>query len=182
MPFQQALPTWAAINNFNCADFNNTMSFFGSKARRFRIEGKFVPVFWSPVHFPNQPGTMGILCDPKHPALADFPTEENSDWQWWDPVLHSRSVILDGIRATPIVRVIDNFDRNHSLANVFEARVGDGRLIFCAIDIATNLEHRPVARQLRTSLLRYAAGSQFAPQAEISPAELTQLLQSPPVP
>lgn len=28
------------------------------------IEGKFVPVFWSPVHFPTQAGTMGLLCDP----------------------------------------------------------------------------------------------------------------------
>ena len=24
------------------------------------IEGKFVPVFWSPIHFPKQAGSMGI--------------------------------------------------------------------------------------------------------------------------
>ncbi|HEY0946890.1 MAG TPA: hypothetical protein VGD81_16535, partial [Opitutaceae bacterium] len=36
------------------------------------IEGRFVPVFWSPLHFPKQPGTMGILCDPAHPALREF--------------------------------------------------------------------------------------------------------------
>ncbi|MDA1044929.1 MAG: beta-galactosidase, partial [Verrucomicrobia bacterium] len=29
------------------------------------------------------PGTLGILCDPAHAALADFPTEFHSHWQWW---------------------------------------------------------------------------------------------------
>ena len=29
------------------------------------------------------PTTLGILCDPRHPALANFPTEFNSNWQWW---------------------------------------------------------------------------------------------------
>src|SRR5690606_18685782 len=47
------------------------------------VEGRFAPVFWSPVHFPDQPGTMGILCDPQHPALDDFPTDAYSNWQWW---------------------------------------------------------------------------------------------------
>ena len=37
------------------------------------LPGRFLPVFWSPVWFPTQkPNTMGILCDPKHPALAAF--------------------------------------------------------------------------------------------------------------
>lgn len=143
------------------------------------IEGKFVPVFWSPVHFPKQPGTMGILCDPTHPALREFPTEFHSDWQWWDPALRSRSVVLDGLAVTPIVRVIDNFTRNHSLANVFEARVGRGRLLFCAVDITHDLETRPVARQLRASLLRYAGSPEFAPQPELTPEALRTLIVAP---
>lgn len=140
------------------------------------VEGKFVPVFWSPVHFPNQPGTMGLLCDPAHPALRDFPTESHSDWQWWDPALRSRNVVLDGTTATPIVRVIDNFMRNHSLANVFEAKVGNGRLLFCAIDIANDLDRRPVARQLRASLLRYAASPEFVPQSALAVDALRALI------
>jgi len=142
------------------------------------IEGKFVPVFWSPVHFPKQPGTMGILCDPAHPALRDFPTEFHSDWQWWDPALRSRSVVLDGTNATPIVRVIDNFMRNHSLANVFEARIGNGRLLFCAIDITSELDARPVARQLRASLLRYIASTEFAPQSTLTSDALRAMIIS----
>lgn len=140
------------------------------------IPGRFVPVFWSPVHFPNQPGTMGVLCDPADPALREFPTEFYSDWQWWDPVLHSRSVVLDGSGARPIVRVIDNFMRNHSLANVFEARVGRGRLLFCAIDITDQLDRRPVARQLRASLLHYAASPDFAPRSTLAVPALRAMI------
>jgi hypothetical protein len=140
------------------------------------LPGRFVPVFWSPVHFPDQPGTMGLLCDPQHPALQKFPTESHSDWQWWDPILHSRSVVIDGLPVTPIVRVIDNFGRNHALANVFEAKIGTGRLLFCAIDVTSDLEHRPVARQLRASLLSYLRGETFRPAGELSPEQLEALL------
>lgn len=142
------------------------------------IEGRFAPVFWSPLHFPKQPGTMGILCDPAHPALRAFPTDFHSDWQWWDPIRRSRSVVLDGLGVAPIVRVIDNFARNHSLGNLFEARVGPGRLLFCAIDITSDLDRRPAARQLRTSLLSYVASDAFAPTSGLSPVQLESLIVS----
>lgn len=32
---------------------------------------------------PVSPGTMGLLIDEKHPALADFPTEFHTNWQWF---------------------------------------------------------------------------------------------------
>lgn len=75
------------------------------------LEGKFVQVFWSPVHFPNQAGTMGIWCDPSHPALADFPTENHSNWQWWDVCKKAKTLVLDSLDAgiEPIVRMTDNF-------------------------------------------------------------------------
>ena len=62
------------------------------------IEGKFVPVFWSPVHFPNQAGTMGVLCNPTHPALADFPTDMHTDWQWWDLNINSTTLVVDSLQ------------------------------------------------------------------------------------
>ncbi|MDF9832668.1 hypothetical protein M2103_000882 [Ereboglobus sp. PH5-5] len=142
------------------------------------IDGKFVPVFWSPVHFPEQPGTMGMLCDPKHPALKNFPTGEHSDWQWWDLALKSKSVRIDGLSVTPIVRVIDNFARNHSLAAVFEARIGNGRLLFCTIDLDADLQTRPPARQLRNSILGYMAGDSFNPNPEMKPDELGGMILS----
>ena len=47
------------------------------------VIGSFMPTFWNMRLF-NQIGTLGLLCDPKHPALAEFPTEKHSDWQWAD--------------------------------------------------------------------------------------------------
>ena len=47
------------------------------------LEGSFMPAFWNMRLF-NQTGTLGILCQPDHPALKGFPTEEHSNWQWAD--------------------------------------------------------------------------------------------------
>jgi hypothetical protein len=140
--------------------------------------GKFLPVFWSPVWFPNrQPATMGILCDPKHPALAQFPTEFYSDWQWYDLLDKSRSVMLDSTPPNfrPIVQVIDNFARNGKLGNLFEARVGRGRLLVCTIDLPGLAEKSPAARQLLRSLYGYAGSSAFQPASELAPALLESL-------
>ncbi|UMB59212.1 glycoside hydrolase family 2 [Lutibacter sp. A80] len=131
------------------------------------IEGRFVPVFWSPVHFPNQPATMGLLLDDKHLAFSSFPTSTHTDWQWWDLCINSKSIITDSLNVTPIVRVIDNFVTNHNLATVFEAKVGKGKLIFSSIDLMSNLIDRPVARQLRFSLLEYMNSNEFNPSKNL---------------
>lgn len=141
------------------------------------LEGKFVPVFWSPVHFPNQAGTMGLLCDPDHPAFTNFPTDFHSNWQWWDLNKNSRVVFLDSILgANPILINIDNFNRNSSLASVFEARVGEGQLLFCTMDLSTDIESRIVAKQLLFSLLHYMNSGDFNPSGQISPEQIKSLI------
>ncbi len=141
------------------------------------IDGRFVPVFWSPVHFPNQPSTMGLLMDPNHPAFNDFPTSGYTEWQWWDLSVHSKSIVIDSLNVTPIVRVIDNFVTNHHLANVFEANVGKGKLVYSSIDLVNNLDERPVARQLRSSLLKYMESEEFNPSGRVEMDELDFLGQ-----
>ncbi len=138
------------------------------------VEGRYAPVFWSPVHFPNQPGTMGLLIDANHPALHNFPTDSYSNWQWWDLVRHSKTMIIDslGLDIQPIVRPIDNFFKNRRMAAIIEAKVGKGKLILCSMDIHTDLEKRTVAKQLRFSLSRYAAGKTFNPTALLTAQEL----------
>ena len=143
------------------------------------LRGRFLPVFWSPIWFPKQkPNTMGILCDPKHPALADFPTEFYSNWQWCELLDHSRSIILDDTPAEfrPVVQVIDNFARNHKLGVIFEARVGPGRLLVCSIDLPGLAKEQPAARQLLASLQHYAGSEAFHPQSESSVQALDKLL------
>jgi hypothetical protein len=150
------------------------------------LEGKFLPVFWSPVHFPKQAGTMGLLCNPKHPALADFPTDMHSDWQWWNLVKRSRVMVLDSIpQVTPIVESVDNFVNNRRLTQVFEAKVlckakrhsraGEGSLIFSSIDLLTDA-NLPELRQMQYSLVRYMLSSEFHPTNSLSESDLRTLL------
>ena len=128
------------------------------------IEGKFVPVFWSPVHFPNQASTMGVLCDPKHPALADFPTEMHTDWQWWDLNINSTTMVVDSLKGgSPIVEMVDNFVNNRRLASLYEGSVGKGKLILATFDLEKSLDKRPVARQMLVSILKYMNSSSFNP-------------------
>lgn len=146
------------------------------------VQGRFAPVFWSPVHFPNQPGTMGLLCNPKHPALQNFPTEYYSNWQWWDLVTSSKTMIIDSLPdMEPIVRVIDNFLKNRKMANIIEAKVGSGKLVLVAADITRDLDKRPAARQLRYSLLQYMNGKDFNPSTVLSEHQLQYLFNKPTV-
>jgi len=141
--------------------------------------GSFTPVFWSPAWFPQQAaGTMSILCDPRHPALAAFPTEAYTNWQWYDLLTRSRSMVLDDTPANfrPIVQVVDNFTRNHKLGNLLEARAGDGRLMVCSINLWQDLERRPEARQLLHSILRYCGSPGFQPRQRLSFDELASFL------
>jgi len=132
------------------------------------LDGRFVPVFWSPVYFPNQPGTMGILCDPTHPALKYFPTDMHSNWQWQDICKSGKTLVLDSLESIqPIVRMVDNFFKNRNLGLVFEAKVGNGKLLICSPDVYIDIENRPVARQLRYSLTRYIASDAFDPRQSL---------------
>jgi len=150
------------------------------------IKGSFQTDFWCFPMFRRgaerlgievAPGTLGFLCDPKTPALAEFPTEFHSNWQWWHLVKNSRPIILDDTPAgyRPIVQAIDNFERNHKLGLIFETRVGKGTMLICAIDLLGQ-QDKPAARQLLHSLLRYLDSAAFAPKAELDADLLKKLL------
>ncbi len=132
------------------------------------LEGKFSPVFWSPVHFPKQAGTMGILCNPSHKAFEHFPTEMHTNWQWWSLLKRSSTLVIDSYpEITPLIEMIDNFFANRKLCNTFEAKVGAGRLLFTTIDLVNDMESRPEAKQLKYSLLKYMESEAFCPSNQI---------------
>lgn len=138
----------------------------------------FSSIFWNTAWTNGQkPHTLGIICDPKNPALADFPTEYHSNWQWWDAMSHSNAISLEhfsnGIK--PIVRVIDDWVTNRQLALVFEAKVGNGKIIISGIDFNSDLSTRPEARQLLYSLKKYMAGGQFHPTLVLTAEQIEQL-------
>jgi hypothetical protein len=141
-------------------------------------KGKFVPVFWSPIHFPKDPGTMGLLIKSKHKALADFPTDNYSNWQWWDLTTKGKALNVASLPdEANIVRQIDNFVTNNNLSSLFEVKVGKGQLIFCSMNIVTDLEKRPQAKQLKYSLLKYMNGNSFNPSYRVQVSELSNLFK-----
>jgi hypothetical protein len=145
----------------------------------------FSSIFWNTAWTGRQaPHTLGILCDPEHPALGAFPTDSHSDWQWWYLVSRAGAMILDDLPKAlrPTVQVIDDWFTNRRLALVFEARVGEGRLLVTSIDLTTGLEGNVVARQMRRSLLDYVAGERFDPAVSLTPAQVRTVLATGPPP
>jgi hypothetical protein len=130
----------------------------------------FSSIFWNTAWTNGQaPHTLGILVNPSHPALAEFPTEYHSNYQWWDAMSHSGAINLTTFPATvkPIVRVIDDWFTNRPLALIVEGKVGKGKILISGIDLTTDLDKRPEAQQLLFSLKKYLAGEKFNPQVEI---------------
>lgn len=125
---------------------------------------------------PVSPGTLGILTDPDHPALADFPTEFHTNWQWFPIIKQSYPMILDRLPDDyrPIVQVIDNVERNHKLGLLFEFKVGNGKLLVCMSDLKA-VQDKPEARQFYRSLLEYMESPAFAPSYSLSAKDLQDL-------
>jgi hypothetical protein len=144
-----------------------------------RVALGFSSIFWNTAWTGRQaPHTLGILCDPKAGALAEFPTEYHSNWQWWYLVSQAGAMILDPLPAElrPTVQVIDDWVTNRRLGLVFEARVGQGKLLVCSIDLERELDQNPVARQMRQSLLDYMASPQFKPSVRVTPDQIRSLM------
>ncbi|NLZ06283.1 MAG: hypothetical protein GXY19_14025 [Phycisphaerae bacterium] len=144
------------------------------------VPAGFTTIFWNTQWTNGQPPhTLGVLCDPEHPALSGFPTEFHSNWQWQDLIRNSKAMVLDAFSAElePIVQVIDDWNRNRKLGLVFEGAVGDGKLLVCSIDLRTDLEKRPAARQMLRSLLSYMDSAAFQPELTLQVETLDGLLK-----
>ena len=139
------------------------------------IEGTYCTDFWNYPMFNSisvsmnkatPVGTLGLLVENKHPSLAQFPSENYSTAQWYDIVSASRAAILDGTGIEPIVRTIDNCERNHNLGTIFEVKTGGGSLLVCTANLDGEPNSLPCI-QLMKSLLDYAASENFKPEQTV---------------
>lgn len=124
-----------------------------------------VPVFWNRLMSPGWSRMLGLHIEGAHPAFADFPTAEHCDWQWTELTRGARALNLSRLpmETRPLVSAIDDWNRNWRLAMLLEANVGAGHLMVCMFDLEKDLGKRPVARQLRSSLLHYLSTSPEKP-------------------
>lgn len=135
----------------------------------------FSSIFWNTSWTNNQPPhTLGILCNPKHPALKEFPTDYYSNWEWQDGMSHSNAIRLDSISSDikPIVRIIDDWFTARPLGLIFECKAGNGSLLVSGIDLLTDQEKRPEAKQLLYSLEAYMNTPAFKPVVPVKTEKL----------
>ena len=138
----------------------------------------FSSIFWNTSWTKGQkPHTLGILTNPEHPALAEFPTEYHSNWQWWDAMSNSNAIVLDEFTPDlkPIVRIIDDWFENRRTALIFEAKVGKGKLLLSGVDLHSDLNERPEAEQLLFSLKKYMTSDTFDPSVTLQSDDLKGL-------
>jgi hypothetical protein len=101
--------------------------------------------------------------------LKLFATSFHSDWQWWELMSKSHALDLtDGPNdLEPIVQIIDDAAKSRRLGAVIEAKAGRGKLLATSFDLVSEPQSRLAARQLRASLLSYAASPEFDPKNEL---------------
>jgi hypothetical protein len=153
------------------------MLFLASDANlKNHFPGKFLPSFWSPAYFKDRDQGMGILLDPAHAAFKLFPTDAYTDWQWHGILEQSFVMNLEKLPpiSSPPIRIIDGYNLNRKLALAFEARVGKGKMVVCAANLADKLEARIEAGQLRESILAYMQSTAFQPSLNLDPELLSK--------
>ena len=138
----------------------------------------FWNIFWSRNHFPSMLRPMGIYCDPAHPALAQFPTRDHSQFQWYGLLTGAYAINLNKLPFAfePTVFIIDDFNLSHRLGVVLEARVGQGSLLVSTLNLGRKGERTLPQRQMLKSLLVRAGARDFAPNQTLTLEQLDQVL------
>jgi len=138
------------------------------------------PVFWNTSWFKMRPPhTTGVLINSYHPVFNDFPTGDYADLGWWELINRTQVMQLTDFPEgfSPIIQPIDTWFMNRKIGLLFEARVGNGRIIVCSIDLQRHLERRPVARQLYVSILNYMQSGRFRPEYQVEASTIQDLFR-----
>lgn len=144
------------------------------------VKQTYLPVFWNTSWFKMRPPhTTGAYIDTTHPLFRDFPTDDWTNLNWWELVNKAQVMNLRDFPADyqPPVQPIDTWHISRKLGMVVEANVLGGKLLMTTIDIDSNLDSRPVARQMRKAMLSYVAGDDFRPAITLSPQVITNLFE-----
>ncbi len=150
------------------------------------VKHTFLPVFWNTSWFKMRPPhTTGCYIQNDHPVFSDFPTDDWQNLNWWELVNRTQVMNLAEFPANyqPIVQPIDTWHVSRKLGMMVEANVLGGKLLMTSIDISNKLDERPVARQLRHSIIRYMKSENFNPTMDVAPEVISHLYEkeAPPV-
>ena len=151
------------------------------------VKQSYLPVFWNTSWFKMRPPhTTGAYIDKQHPLFKyDFPTDDWSNLNWWELLNGAQVMNLMELPRDyqPPIQPIDTWHVSRKLGMLIEAKVGKGRLLMTTMDITNDLQHRPVARQMRHAILRYMQSDDFKPTLTLTPEVVGHFFtrQAPPV-
>lgn len=138
------------------------------------------PAFWNTSWFKMRPPhTVGTLINNHHPIFENFKTDYWSQLQWWELIDRAQVLEMNNFPADfqPIVQPIDTWFINRKLGALFEAKVGDGRIVVCSFDLKNDMDSRPVARQLNYSILNYMNSHLFSPEFTLEVSIIEDLMK-----
>lgn len=155
-----------AINIIKTADELKNIIETGGKAivdikiLKDTMDGSFIPVFWSPVHFPS-PRPCGAIIDENHPIFKYFPTERYPDYQWYTPMNKSKNADINALgNIKPIFETVPNYVDNIPGSPLFEAIVGKAKLLFCGFDLSSD---DICTVNLKNAITKYINSDDFNP-------------------
>ncbi len=140
------------------------------------VRSSFMSDFWCWIMFKkrDQHGTMGLLIETEHKLFEKIQVDEYTNYPWWHVLKGSRSVILDGTGIHPIIRMVDNIHRNHSMGLLFEVKCGGGSLLICSLNIPNKTE-QPEAAWLLHCMIDYVKSGNMNPAEEVPFQKLCEL-------
>lgn len=140
------------------------------------VRQNYLPVFWNTSWFKMRPPhTTGAYIDKQHPLFKSFPTDDWANLNWWE--LLNKAQVMN-LRELPVdyqsaIQPIDTWHVSRKLGLVIEAKVGKGKLLMTTMDLDTDLQHRLVAAQMRSAILKYMMSTDFNPAMELSADVIT---------
>ena len=138
------------------------------------LQAQYSTDFWSVCTFPNQPGCMGQLINEHHPIFDAFPTAFFTEEQW-APMAGQRAFLLPE-KIEAIVTELDSYAFLRPMAQLFECRCGNGRLMVSSMGLH-QLQQHPEARALQQAIYDYMASDRFQPRQRLSVAWIQSLFQ-----
>jgi len=150
------------------------------------VKQQYLPVFWNTSWFKMRPPhTTGAYIDKEHPIFREFPTDDWSNLNWWELLNRAQVMNLSELPASyqSPVQPIDTWHVSRKLGMIVEANVLGGRLLMTTMDITSNLDHRPVARQMRKAIVDYMQSADFQPSLTLDAQVITDFFTktAPPV-
>lgn len=115
-----------------------------------------------------------------HALMEDFPHDGYCGWQFRGMMNGGKAVVLDLPKAAyaPIVEIASSYKNARREALMFEYTVGNGKLFVCTLNLS---ENDPGACWLKSRIISYVMGEEFAPAESLTFTEFAALCDGMPV-